>query len=108
MILPRLRGKRVCAGDVRGGAGDVRDGAGDVRGGQSRFRRTLPEFGTKYYTPELTKVKFHWKDPVNVHWIFPIKIIRKVNILWTMPLKRENPLENATDNPLENATGNPR
>ena len=28
----------------------------------------------KDYTPETTKVKFHWKVPLKVHWKFPVKI----------------------------------
>ena len=27
--------------------------------------------GADYYAPDLTRVKIHWKVPVNVHWRFP-------------------------------------
>ena len=43
--------------------------------------------GAKDSTPEITKVKLHWKVPVNVHWKFPVEIN------W----KSDNPLENTTE-----------
>ena len=36
-----------------------------------------------------------------------MKSTGEVTILWKIPLKSEDPLENATENPLENATENP-
>ena len=51
-----------------------------------------PYFGAKYYTPEITRVKFHWKMPLNIHWTFPVRSTGKVTILW-------NTTENATENP---------
>ena len=38
-------------------------------------------------TPEISKVKFHWKMPLKIHWTIPVKIH------W----KSDNPLENTTD-----------
>ena len=67
-------------------------------GAKKRPQRRPAPFGAKYYTPELTKVKFHWKVPMNIHWQFPVKSTGKVTILWKMPLESEHPLENTTDN----------
>ena len=65
--------------------------------------------GAKPYTPEITKVKFHRKVSVNVHWTFPVKSTGEVTILWKIPLTNEDPLQHATDKKkLENATDNPR
>ena len=41
----------------------------------------------KWYTPELAKVKFHWKMPLKIHWTFPVKI----------RLESDNLLETTTD-----------
>ena len=66
---------------------------GEKSGGSSGVR---PEFGSrfrrgwvraKYYTPEITKAKFHWKMLLNNHWTIPVKIH------WTS----DNPLETTTD-----------
>ena len=46
-----------------------------------------PFAGAKYYTPEITEVKFNWNMSLKVHWTIP------VNIHWTS----DNPLENATE-----------
>ena len=43
--------------------------------------------GAKDYTPEFTKVKFHWKIRLIIHWAIPVKIH------WGS----DNPLENTTD-----------
>ena len=40
----------------------------------------------KYYTPEITKVKSHWKVPLNIHWTIPVQIH------WTS----DDPLGNTT------------
>ena len=40
-----------------------------------------------YYTPEITKVNFHWKMPLTIHWGIPVKIH------W----KSDNPVEHTTD-----------
>ena len=29
--------------------------------------------GARYYTPEIAKVKFRWKVPLNIHWRFPVQ-----------------------------------
>ena len=77
--------------------------------------RASPSVGANYYTPEITKVKLHWKIPLNIHWesdnplgSFPVNSTGEVTILWKLPLTSENPLENATEHPLNNATENPR
>ena len=31
-------------------------------------------YGTTYYTPEITKVKFHRKMPLNIHWTTAVTI----------------------------------
>ena len=36
----------------------------------------------KYYTPEITKVKVHWKLSLNIYWMLPVKILEKI------PLKK--------------------
>ena len=41
----------------------------------------------KYYTPEITKVKFHRKMPLTIHWTIPVEIH------W----KSDDPLDNSTD-----------
>ena len=41
----------------------------------------------KYHTPEIAKVKFHWKMPLKTHWAIPVKIY------WTS----DNPLEHTAD-----------
>ena len=41
----------------------------------------------KYYTPDMTKVEFHWKMPLKIHWDIPGKIH------W----KSVNPLGNTTE-----------
>ena len=38
-------------------------------------------FGAKYCTPEVTKVKCHWKMPLKVHWKMPLEIH------WTIPME---------------------
>ena len=43
--------------------------------------------GAKDYTPEITKVKFHWKMPREIHWTIPIKTH------W----RSDNPLGNTTE-----------
>ena len=48
---------------------------------------STPTPWAKYYTPELAKVKFHWKMTVNVHRNFPVKIHRE----------SDNPFENTGD-----------
>ena len=62
----------------------------------SRARSPPPRTRAKYYAPEITKVKFHWKMkflyifsayPVYVQYIFS-----------------EIPLENATERPLDNSS----
>ena len=60
------------------------------------------------YTPEITKMKFHWNMTLKVPWGIPVKSTGQVRILWEIPLESEIPLGNATDYPLENATDNPR
>ena len=39
------------------------------------------------YTPDVTKVRFHWKMPLKIHWICPVQIH------W----ESDNPLEHTTD-----------
>ena len=48
-------------------------------------RRPAP-VRANYYTPEITKVKFHWKLQLTIFWTTPVKIH------W----KHDNPLEHAT------------
>ena len=43
--------------------------------------------GAEDYTPDLTKLKCHWKIALKIHWTFP------ENIHW----ERDNPLEHTTD-----------
>ena len=43
----------------------------------------------KHYTPEVAKVKFHWKMPPKVHW----EIQGTIPVDWT----GDNPLEHATE-----------
>ena len=49
---------------------------------------TTPRLGAEDYTPEIAKVKFHWKMPLKIHWKFRVKIHGK---------ESDNPLENTTD-----------
>ena len=53
----------------------------------SKATRRSSRIGAKDCTPEITKVKFQWKVPVNVHWNFLVKIH------W----KSVNTLKNTTD-----------
>ena len=53
--------------------------------------------GQNIYTPQLTKVKFHGKVQVNVHWTFAVKSTGKVTIHRNIPLTSEHMLENTTD-----------
>ena len=65
-------------------------------------------FRAEYYTPEVAKVKFRWRTPLEIHWKIPVIVHWKVTILWKIPPKCEIPLENTADNPLVNATEHPR
>ena len=47
-------------------------------------------FGARDYTPDIAKVKFHWRMQLNIHWTIPVKIQRK------------------SGNPLEHTSGGPR
>ena len=64
----------------------------------------------RYYTPEITKVKFRWNMPLKIQWAIPVQIHRvSDNPLGNnTDVTCENPLEHATDNRLENATEHPR
>ena len=79
-----------------------------VHAASKRQARSLNKDREQYYTPEFTKVKFHRKVPVNVHWTF------RETIHWESgnPLESTadmwNSLENAAESPLENSTENPR
>ena len=49
--------------------------------------RPFCQSGQKYYTPEISKVKIHWKMPLQVHWTIPVRIH------WTS----DNPFEHTND-----------
>ena len=54
-------------------------------------RRSTTRFGAKCYTPEITQVKFHWKLPLNIHWIFRIKSDWKTRVLWNISVNSTSP-----------------
>ena len=92
------RDSRRAWGDT-GASDGGRRVTGARRARRSTRRRAAPCFGATCYTPEITKVKFHWKMPVKVHWQFPATSTGQVTILWKMPRNIEMMLENATENP---------
>ena len=55
--------------------------------------RAVPSLGANDYTPDLTRVKFHEKMSLRIHWTLPVKIH------W----KSDNPLGNTAEesNPIE-------
>ena len=64
--------------------------------------------GTKGYTPEITKVKFHRKAQLKSIGSFQWKSIGEVTILWNMQVTSEILLDNYTENSSGNAIDNPR
>ena len=56
-----------------------------------------PGIGARDRTPELTKVKVHWKYPVETHWKTPLGIRWKSDESLEHAIESEHQLENATE-----------